>query len=53
MSASWTRAKNVVSGQDTAETPLRSVDARFLAGMVKLYASTGAATTAPTVRGFA
>jgi hypothetical protein len=51
-SAAWVRVKSVVSGQDTDETPLRSVDSRFLAGMVKLYADT-ALTTSPSVRSFA
>lgn len=49
---SWQRVKNVLTGQDTTETPLRSVDARFLAGMVKLYAGTDL-LDAPAVRGFA
>lgn len=50
--AAWTRIKTVTSGQDTAETPLSGVDARFLAGMVKIYAN-AAATSTPSVKGFA
>lgn len=50
-SASWVRIKNIVSSQDTSETPISSVDARFLAGMVKLHANTDADET-PAVRSF-
>lgn len=51
-STSWKLVKRVETGIDDDETPLRGVDARSLAGMVKLYANT-AADTAPAVRSFA
>lgn len=51
-SSSWIRVKDISSGNDSSETPLVSVDARYLAGMVKLYANT-AATAGPAVRAFA
>ena len=51
-SSSWVRVKHIQSGLDDTETPLSSVDARFLAGMVKLYADSDA-DVSPTVRSFA
>lgn len=50
-STSWVRAKLITSGKDITETPMVSVEGRFLAGMVKLYANT-AATASPAVRSF-
>lgn len=48
----WIRVKNIAVGLDNEETRLRDVNARFLAGMVKLYADTDL-DTSPVVRGFA
>ena len=51
-SSAWVRVKEITTGQDIEETPLRSVDARYLAGMVRLYAN-AATTVTPAVRSFA
>jgi hypothetical protein len=54
-SSAWTLLKDINSGQDLEETPLGDVDARYLAGMVKLYSDDPDGTTgtvAPSVRSY-
>ncbi len=49
-SLSWVRAKQIIAGVDTAESPLVDVHARYLAGMVKLF--TVEPAVSPSVRSF-
>lgn len=50
-SSSWIETKNISSGRDTDETPIPNVEARYLAGMVRLSASSAADST-PALRAF-